>query len=203
MKPAEYFEWLKENWARTGPVLAFYLTLFLLVFVRNSDFPVFLILLQTPLYMLHETEEYLFPGGFGRFFNRKILKTDSDDKPVDKNFIFIINIGLIWIILPLFGLLSLINLNLGLWIPYFTFFAGAAHIALAIKGRTIYNPGLIVSLVLNIPAGIAVVLYFFRSGILENLIFNPHFFIGLGINLLLPVTGAFVLRKYRKEKSQN
>jgi len=49
MKRREYYNWLKDNWAQTGLVLAFYLTLFLIVFVRKTNFAVFLILLQTPL----------------------------------------------------------------------------------------------------------------------------------------------------------
>ena len=39
----------------------------------------------------------------------------------------------------------------------FALFAGVAHVPLAIKARKLYNPGLLVSLVLNIPGGAAVV----------------------------------------------
>jgi hypothetical protein len=198
MKANDYYNWLKDNWAQTGLVLAFYLTLFLLVFVRPTSFPVFLILLQTPLYMLHEAEEYLFPGGFGRFFNRDIFKVQEENGPLGRDFIFSVNIILIWVLLPLFGLLSTVSLNLGLWIPYFTVFAGVSHIALGIKARKIYNPGLIVSLFLNIPVGTAVVLYFGRTGLMPNVFWNAHLFIGLGLNLLLPVAGSIVYRGYRR-----
>jgi len=198
MKANDYYSWLKDNWAQTGLVLAFYLTLFLLVFVRPTNLPVFLILLQTPLYMLHEAEEYIFPGGFGRFFNRDIFKVQEENGPLGRDFIFFVNIILIWVLLPLFGLLSTVSLSLGLWIPYFTVFAGVSHIALGIKARKIYNPGLIVSLFLNIPVGTAVVLYFGRTGLLPNVFWNAHLFIGLGLNLLLPVAGSIVYRGYRR-----
>jgi len=198
MKGKEYYNWLKDNWAQTGLVLAFYLTLFLMVFVRKTDFAVFLILLQTPLYMLHESEEYLFPGGFARFFNRDIFKVEAEDEPLGRDFIFFVNIGLIWVLLPLFGLLSTISLSFGLWIPYFTIFAGLSHIALGIKARKLYNPGLIVSLILNIPVGSAVVLYLSRKGYLSSHFFNIHLLIGLGLNLLLPIAGGIVFRNYRK-----
>ena len=148
-----YYRWLKRDWAKTGLILAIYLFIFLVIFVKNNDFALFLILLQTPLYMIHETEEYIFPGGFGKFFNTDIFKLETIDQPVDQNFIFFVNVLLIWIILPLFGLLSIKDIQFGLWIPYFTVFAGIAHIALAIKARKIYNPGLIVSMLLNIPVG--------------------------------------------------
>lgn len=198
MKRREYYNWLKDNWAQTGLVLAFYLTLFLIVFVRKTNFAVFLILLQTPLYMLHETEEYLFPGGFARFFNRGIFKIEAENGPIGRNFIFFVNIGLIWVLLPLFGLLSTVSLSFGLWIPYFTIFAGVSHIALGIKARKLYNPGLIASLILNIPVGSAVVLYLFRNGDLSSIFFNVHILIGLGLNLLLPVAGGILYKNYRR-----
>jgi hypothetical protein len=103
LKLSDYLKWLKANWPMAGLVLAFYLTIFLLVFVRPVNLPVFLILLQTPLYLLHEAEEYIFPGGFLRFFNRDIFRMPHDDEPLDENFSFWVNILLIWVLLPLFG----------------------------------------------------------------------------------------------------
>jgi hypothetical protein len=200
MTTPEYFSWLKRDWAKVGPILAFYLTLFMAIFVRKTDFAAFLILLQTPLYMIHEAEEYIFPGGFGKFFNTDIFKIENEEGPLDESFVFFVNIGLIWMLLPLFGLLSVVSLKLGLWIPYFTLFAGIAHIALAIKARKLYNPGLIVSLMLNIPVGIAVIAYFARTGELANPLANIHLLIGLGLNLLLPVAGSIVYRKYMKRQ---
>ena len=146
--------------------------------------------------MIHETEEYVFPGGFGKFFNMDIMKFETADKPLDENFIFYLNIILIWIILPVFGLLAARNYQYGLWLPYFSFFAGVSHIALGIKARKRYNPGLVVSLLLNIPVGAWSVLYLVEQGLLPNIFLNPHFFIGLGVNLMLPVIGLIVYKKH-------
>jgi hypothetical protein len=203
MKASDFYRWIKANWAPTGLVMSVYFSALLLVFVRGTNFPVFLILLQTPLYMLHEAEEYVFPGGFAGFFNRDIFKLDAVDGPVDENFVFAVNIGLIWVILPVFGLLSTRSLDLGLWIPYFTVFAGVAHIALGIKARKLYNPGLIVSLVLNIPVGVLVVRYFTLSGVLANPVFNVHLLIGLATNLALPLAGAIIYRRYMRRTRQD
>lgn len=191
-------KWIIKNWAKVGIILAFYLTLFLVVFMREIGLDLFLILILTPLYMLHETEEYVFPGGFKRFINKDIFNFDTEEKPMDDNFIFAINIGFIWILLPVFGLLSKISLNFGLWIPYFTIIAGVAHIGLAIKAHKIYNPGLIISLTLNIPVGLAVVNYFFNTGVISNPILNIHLPIGLGVNLLLPVLAKIIFNKHLK-----
>ena len=197
----EYFAWFKRDWAKAGLLISIFLFAFLFVIVKDSDFVLFLLLLQTPLYLLHEAEEYIFPGGFGKFFNMDIMNFDTPDKPLDENFIFAINIVLIWIILPIFGLLSTRSYDYGLWLPYFSFFAGLSHIALGIKARKRYNAGLVVSLLLNIPVGAWSVLYLVNQGLLPNIILNPHFFIGLGLNLALPVIGMVKYKTHLREIS--
>jgi len=152
--------------------------------------------------MLHQTEEYVFPGGFGKFFNTKIFKLETEDQPVDQNFIFYVNVILIWIILPAFGLLATVDYRFGLWIPYFSFFAGIAHVALAIKAKKLYNPGLLVSLFVNIPVGLWSILYFINIGILNNFFFNTHILIGLVLNVLLPVLGVILLKNYQRKGLQ-
>ncbi|MCA9891392.1 MAG: HXXEE domain-containing protein [Anaerolineae bacterium] len=198
MSISAYTKWLKRDWAKTGLILSIFLFVFLTVFVQKSDFVLYLILLQTPLYMLHETEEYVFPGGFAKFFNMDIFKLDTPDKPLDENFVFFVNILLIWIILPVFGLLSASDYQFGLWIPYFSFFAGVAHIALAIKAKKRYNPGLVVSLLLNIPVGIWSIIYLTNHQLIQNAFLNPHMAIGLAVNALLPVMGVIVYKRYQK-----
>ena len=195
----EYFAWFKRDWAKAGLLISIFLFIFLFVLIKDTDFVLFLLLLQTPLYMLHEAEEYIFPGGFGKFFNMDIMKFETPDKPLDENFIFAINIILIWIILPLFGLLAAWEYQYGLWLPYFSFFAGVSHIALGIKARKRYNAGLVVSLLLNIPVGAWSVLYLENQGLLPNIFLNPHLFIGLGLNLALPVIGIWKYKKHLRE----
>lgn len=199
MYVSEYYRWLKKDWAKVGFILSIFLLVFMFVFVRKYDFVVFLLLLQTPLYMLHETEEYIFPGGFGEYFNSKILKMKIDENPLDENFIFFVNIILIWILLPVCGFLSVINYSFGLWIPYFSFFAGIAHILLAIKAKKLYSPGLIVSLMINIPVGLWSINFLIDKGILKTYLFNPHFFIGFGLNAILPVMGVILLKNFRRK----
>jgi hypothetical protein len=198
MNIADYYKWLKREWPKTGLILSIFLFVFLFVFVRESDTVVFVILLHTPLYMLHQTEEYVFPGGFGRYFNTDIFKLDTEDGPLNENFIFAVNILLIWVALPVFGILSTINYQFGLWIPYFSFFAGISHILLAIKAGKLYSPGLIVSLLLNIPIGLWSILFLINQGILTHFFLNPHIVIGLGVNALLPVAGVILLKNYQK-----
>ena len=199
MRIAEYFRWLKKDWAKTGLIVSVFLFVFLFIFVKERDFILFLLLVQTPLYMLHEAEEYIFPGGFGKFFNMDILGLDTEDEPINENFIFYVNVILIWIVLPVFGLLALKDYQYGLWILYFSFFAGVAHIALGVKAKKLYNPGLVVSLVLNIPVGIWSIRYLVNQQIISNAFLNSHLAIGLGVNLVLPVVGVILYKKHLKK----
>ncbi len=202
MSVSDYFRWLKKEWAKVGFILSIFLFVFLIVFVRKIDFVVFIILLQTPLYMLHQTEEYVFPGGFGNYFNKKIFKLETEEGPLDQNIIFYVNVILIWIALPVFGLLAILDYQYGLWIPYFSFFAGIAHIVLAVKAKKFYNPGLFVSVFINIPIGAWSVLYLVNRGILENFFLNAHIVIGIGLNALLPIMGIILLKQYQRNKLQ-
>ena len=198
MTVADFYKWLKKDWAKTGSILSIFLFVFLFIFVRKYDIVIFVLLLQTPLYMLHQAEEYIFPGGFGKFFNTQIFKLNTEDKPLDQNFIFFINVILIWIILPLFGLLSIIDYQYGLWIPYFSFFAGIAHVLLAIKAGNSSNICRMPGKQLHIPVGLWSIFFLINNGVLNNFFLNFHIIIGLGLNALLPIMGVILYRNYQK-----
>jgi len=55
-----------------------------------------MLLLAFPLYLVHEIEEYILPGGFVEFFNKNLLKVNADDKivPVDREVSLWINLFL-------------------------------------------------------------------------------------------------------------
>ena len=195
MNIAEYYKWLKREWAKVGFIVALFLFPVLIIGVMPHDYILFILLLHTPLYMFHETEEWVFSEGFGIFFNRYIFKLPDSANPLDENFIFRVNIGLVWLALPLFGLLASIDYVYGLWIPYFVIIAGVYHIGIAIKAHKLYNPGLIVSLILNIPVGSWTVYELVNSDLLDSYVFNVHALIGLAVNLTLPIMGYFAYKK--------
>ncbi len=152
--------------------------------------------------VVDQTEEYVFPGGFGKFFNTKILNLETEDEPVNQNFIFYVNVILIWILLPAFGLLSTVDYRFGLWIPYFSLFAGIAHILLSIKAKQLYNPGLVISLLINIPVGLWSIMFLINQGFLTSFFRNWYFVIGLGVNAILPVMGIILLKNYQRKGIQ-
>jgi hypothetical protein len=202
MTVSGYYRWFRKNWPYAGLPLAAYLTVFAVLFVRPVNFPAFLIILMTPLYMIHETEEYIFPGGFGDFFNRRIFGIEAENGPMGETFIFAINVGAGLVSSSVVRHLVVLPIGTRALGSVFRLFAGLAHIPLSIKGRKLYNPGLVVSLLLNIPGGAAVIWYLSAQGIIRQPLMNYHLLIGLGLNLLLPVMGLIVFRRYQRRTHQ-
>lgn len=44
----------------------------------------------------HQTEEWVWPGGFLPWINREVLEADSDEFPLDRKSGFVINVGFGW-----------------------------------------------------------------------------------------------------------
>lgn len=173
-------KWFKENWPKATIFLAVYITLLLVLFVREENYALYLIWLQTPIYFLHQFEEYVFPGGFLKFFNRKMLKSPQDEFPLDKTATFYINVPIIFVALPVSALLATkVNFTLGVWTAAFSAVNAFSHIIMAIRFK--YNPGLVVSVFVNIPIGIYTLYYLYS-----------HEIVSLGSIIVACVIGIFI-----------
>ncbi|MCP4416531.1 MAG: HXXEE domain-containing protein [Chloroflexi bacterium] len=194
-------DWLADHWPKTTIFLAIYTFAFLYLYLYKENFLLFLIWLQTPIYWLHQFEEYIYPGGFAYFFNRNLLKSDKDDWPVTKMFSLWINIPIIFVAFPLSATLAgIYGLSWGIWTAYFSVLNALSHIGMF--ARFGYNPGLVVSLLFNIPVGIYTIYIFFNKGIITP---AAHI-IGLVIALLvqggLMIWGLGVMsRRVQKRKT--
>ena len=91
-----YFTWFKENWPKVGVIVGIFLTIYLVVIVLPKSTLLFALLMSTPLYMLHETDEYIFPGRFAQFMNQNIYRMDPETGLLDPNAVFWINM-VVWI----------------------------------------------------------------------------------------------------------
>jgi hypothetical protein len=106
-----YYHWFHREWMRAGLVVSIFLLVYLTVLVAPTNLVLYAMLLCAPLYMLHETEEYLFPGGFVEFANRDLYKQDPETGMLDESLVYWINMGYIWLPLPLCGLLATYDLR--------------------------------------------------------------------------------------------
>ena len=200
----KYIEWVKDNWQKAAILVLIYVLATIIPLYSRVDLLEFMLLLAFPLYLIHEIEEYILPGGFARFFNRNLLKIEDDDKivPVDREVIFWLNLIYIWIVIPLFVVLSFINMKFAAWIPYFFLFQAIGHLIMGIVGKMILNPGIRSSFLLHIPYAIFVIFLLNVERVIANPYVNIYMGIGFVFNLLLPLFAKFiVLPRYHKRKA--
>ncbi len=185
--------WLEEYWPVPTPFLAIYLTVVLVLFVLKENFALFLIWLQTPVYWVHQFEEYIYPGGFLEFFNRKALGSKREDWPLTKTHALWINVPIIFVAFPLSAILAgLIGVSLGIWTAYFSILNALSHVGMFFRHG--YNPGLVASVLLNIPIGAYTVYYFATSHPLSLGAHIAGFLIALAIQGALMVWGLKFMR---------
>ena len=153
------------------------------------------------IYMVHRTEEHLWPGGFRQFANAHVFKSGNDDWPVDKGGVALVNIGLVWLPVALAALFPDWLRWLGLARIGVTLINAVIHIVTAIRFR-IYNPGLVTSIILFLPFTIWMLAHEVSAGALSAL--QIVMILVLGVLLHIPVAALFVvpfLRARDKAKS--
>jgi len=202
MSLAGYYHWFHREWMRAGLVVAAFLLVYLTVLVAPTDLALYAMLLCAPLYMLHETEEYLFPGGFVEFANRDIYKQNPETGMLDEALVYWINMGYIWLPLPICGLLAVYDLRLAAWMPYFLIFQAVVHVVLSIAARRWYNPGLATACLLHVPFSVWAIGLLRDAGVIANPYLNIFAVIGFAFILGLPIIGWFGILRYRRRISQ-
>jgi len=193
--------WLEKNWSHAAPFLALFSLAFLFSFRGEMDTALFLIWLQTPVYLLHQTEEYILPGGFLAYFNRKVLGSDREDFPVGLGFSLWINVLIIYLAFPASAIVAThFGLWLGLWTAYFSILNAASHVGMFFRFG--YNPGFAVSALLNIPVGVATIWYFAANGLASGAQHLVSLAIAIAVQGGMMVYGFLILKpRSRKQLS--
>ncbi|MBE6200555.1 MAG: HXXEE domain-containing protein [Rikenellaceae bacterium] len=194
-------QWLYDNWMKATPFLVIYVSILLWLYVKEQNYALFLIWMQTPLYWLHEFEEYICPGGFLSFFNQNMMRCKREDYPMTTVGSFWINIPLVYILLPLSGLLShFYGIEWGLWTAFFSFLNAFSHdVMFLIFGRK-YNPGLIVSTFVNVPYGIYMIWYFLSNHLVSNTVIVWSIVFGIMAQASMMIYAfAFLVPKIKRE----
>lgn len=150
---------------------------------------------------MHEFEEYICPGGFLDFFNRKPLGSVRGDYPLTKAGSFWINIPLVYILLPLSGVIShFYGVEWGLWTAYFSALNALAHVVMFFIFGCKYNPGLLASAVVNIPFGIYTVWYFLDNDLVSAGVNVASILFGIVAQASMMVYGfAYLVPKIKRE----
>ena len=185
-------DWLVDNWFKGTPFLTLYTAILLFMYVKGYNYALFLIWLQCPAYWFHEFEEYILPGGFLDFFNQKGLGSTRPDLPLSKVASFWINIPLMFVLLPLSGVLShYYGLGWGFWTAFYSTLNASAHLVMAIIYRK-YNPGLVASVLVNIPLGIYTIIYFLSNHLVSTPVTIASIIVGIIAQASMMVYGFAV-----------
>jgi hypothetical protein len=138
---------------------------------------------------LHQVEEWRLPGYFPGMANAVMFKSDIPDRyPLNANSGMLINVVLGW------GgyLLAAIFWKQAMWLAIATILVSVgnvfAHtITFNIKGKTLYNPGLLTSWSLFVP----VVYFFFQLVISEHLASPLDWIVGIALGIALNYFGVY------------
>ena len=182
---------ISANWQKALPLLAVLGIAAWITMFRDapaSEQALFAALLV--VYMLHQIEEHLWPGGFRQFTNAHVFKSGSDRWPLDVGGVALVNIGYVWLPLALAvawpGPLRWLGLG---WVGL-TLINGISHIATSIRFR-IYNPGLVTSIVLFLPFTTWMLWHEHAAGMLSGA--EIGIVLLAGVLLHIPVAALFVV----------
>jgi hypothetical protein len=189
---------IANNWQKALPALALIGTVVWIVVFRHdptSERALFTALLV--IYMVHQIEEHLWPGGFRQFANACVFRSGDDNWPVDIGGVALVNIGFVW--LPLGAAVlwpdALHWVDLG-WIGL-TLINSLTHIATSLRFRR-YNPGLVTSIVLLLPFTAWMLAHEAGTRMLSDVAIG--WLVVIGVLLHLPVAALFVV-PFRRGRS--
>lgn len=186
------------NWQRSLPWLAGLGLVAWVVLFRNdprSEQALFAALLV--IYMLHQIEEHLWPGGFRQFANAYLFRSSNDDWPVNAGGVALVNTAYVWLPVGLAaafpGTLRWVGLC---WIGL-TLINALIHIVTTVR-LGIYNAGLLTSIVLFLPFTLFALALEFSRGQLNAA--DIGLILLAGILLHLPVMAMFVIPFLRRQR---
>ena len=159
------------------------------IFITQPTGMTLLLWLSLGSLFLHQVEEWRFPGYFPGMANAVMFKSDMPDRyPLNANSGMLINVVLGW------GgyLLAALFWKQAMWLAIAAILVSVgnvfAHtIIFNIKGKTLYNPGLLTSWLLFVP----IVYFFFRLVISEDLASPLDCMIGTGLGITLNYFGVY------------
>jgi hypothetical protein len=142
------------------------------------------------VYMLHQIEEHLWPGGLRQYVNAHLFRSGRDDWPVGMGGLALVNIGYVWLPVVLAALFPETLRWVGLaWIGG-TLVNAIIHIIVSFRFRS-YNPGVVTAILLFLPYAIGVLGVLAARGALSGTLITLVIF--LGVVLHVPVAALFAV----------
>lgn len=190
---------LRNNWYRLGLILFIILSFFLIFFreIAGLDYIQIILIGSFMALLIHQYEEYAFPGGAPVVLNRVLYGETKiyNRYPGNKQSSLIVNmLGWLVYIIPIFFKDAI---WLGLASMFYRFFQFLGHgLAMNIKGKSLYNPGLLAVVFLHIPIGLYYIIYVHK----HNLVNTSDYVLGF-ITLIVFVITTITPVKIMQDKN--
>lgn len=192
---------LRKHWYDIGFMIAVCIVGYALFMHANYySFP-FLMWMNFVTLLIHQFEEYRFPGYFPGMVNVVMYNSEQPDRyPLNTQTALAVNVFMGWVVYLLAALLNVKAVWLGIASVLVSAGNVIAHtLVFNIKGKTIYNPGLFTSLFLFLP----LIIYFFIYLTNFHLATVTDYVIGCIAGILLNVIGILKLIDWMKDPSTN
>jgi hypothetical protein len=190
---------ISAHWQKSLPLLAVAgLVVWVALFRHEptNEQSIFVALLV--IYLFHQIEEHLWPGGFRQFTNAHIFESRRDDWPVDAGGVALVNIGYVWLPVAAAAAFPHTLRWLGLAWVGLTLINAIIHVVTSIRFRG-YNPGFVTSIILFLPFTVWVLTQEASSGLLTS--GQITLLILAGILLHAPVAALFVIPYFKQRRS--
>ncbi len=140
---------LINSWVYGGALAGLLLLVLLPALTTGWSLALVAVLLQLPVYMLHQYEEH-DNDRFRQFFNHTVF---GGREVLSRGAVFVINVPGVWgVIAAAFCLAQFVDIGCGLIAVYLTLVNAVVHVVSAVALKR-YNPGLATAVLVFLPVG--------------------------------------------------
>lgn len=189
---------LRLHWQDVGIGFAIIGGMVLATVAKQIDSFSILLWLSLISLLVHQFEEYRYPGYFPGMVNSVLFKSAKPDRyPLNTNTSLIVNVIVGWLAYFLAAFFG----RHAIWLAMGTILVSAgnciAHVFLFnIRGKTLYNPGLLTSVLLFLP----IVIVFFKQIVQYHLASPSDWVCGIVLGIFLNVVGIVKLIDWLKDE---
>lgn len=180
---------LRRHWYDIGGIWGVAIIILLSIFYKKLSNYQLLMWLSLVSLFFHQMEEYRIPGTFPGMVNRVMFNSKLPDRyPLNSNTSFVINVGIGW---TLYLTAALVGQQL-VWLGMATILVSLGNIIahtfiFNIKGKTIYNAGLVTCWIFFMPC-----IYFFAKIICqEDVATTTDWLIGIPLGMIINIVGIY------------
>ncbi len=188
---------LRLHWFDLGLALAFVTGAFVLI-IHPTELALLLWLSLITLF-LHQFEEYRYPGYFPGMLNSALYSSRRPDRyPLNTQTAFIVNVVIGWLLYLLAAVFNEKVVWLGIAAIMISVGNVIAHIFLFnLKGKTVYNPGMLTAIVFFLPLAV-----FFFGWVIQNHSASPlDWIVGIILGIALNYIGILKLIDWMKDEN--